>query len=253
MLRDKRRWRTLGLMDWVGRHEPMLLVALALIGGGLWGFIKLVNEIAEQETHAFDEAILLAMRSATDRSDPVGPQWMEELGRDFTALGGMGVLTFLTLAVAGFLLLQRQFRLTILVLIAVFGGYLMSTLLKQGFDRPRPNLVPHSVYVYTASFPSGHSMMSAVTYLTLGALLARSQIRWRMKAYFLLIALFLTVAVGVSRVYLGVHWPTDVVAGWTAGAVWALLCWLIARQLQRQGQIEKAGEEEQNYEQSDTR
>ena len=240
---ERRWWRELGLMRWLGRHESVLLVSLALIGGGLWGFIELADEITEQETHAFDEAILLAMRSPVNRSDPVGPRWVEELGRDFTAMGGVGVLTFLTLTVAGFLILQCKFRITVLLLIAVYGGLLLSTLLKQGFDRPRPDLVPHGAYVYTSSFPSGHSMMSAVTYLTLGALLARVQPRWQMKAYLLLIAIFLTLVVGVSRVYLGVHWPTDVVAGWTAGAVWALLCWLVARWLQRQGQLEKEGEE----------
>lgn len=251
---EERRWRrALDLMSRLGRHELAILTSLVLIGGGLWGFIELADEIAEQETHAFDEAILLALRSPADRSDPLGPRWVEELGRDFTALGGMGILTFLTFAVAGFLILQRKFRITVLVLIAVYGGFLLSTLLKQGFDRPRPDLVPHGVYVYTSSFPSGHSMMSAATYLTLGALLARVQPRWRMKAYLLLIAIFLTLAVGVSRIYLGVHWPTDVVAGWTAGAVWALLCWLVARWLQGQGQIEKEGEEAKICEQTNLR
>lgn len=240
---ERRWWRALDLMSRLGRHELAILTSLTLIVGGLWGFIELADEIAERETHAFDEAILLAMRSSADRSDPLGPQWVEELGRDFTALGGMGVLTFLTLTVAGFLILQRKLRITVLVLIAVYGGFLLSTLLKQAFDRPRPDLVPHDVYVYTASFPSGHAMMSAATYLTLGALLARVQPRWRMKAYLLLIAIFLMLTVGVSRIYLGVHWPTDVVAGWTAGAVWALLCWLVARWLQRQGQIEREREE----------
>jgi undecaprenyl-diphosphatase len=85
-------------------------------------------------------------------------------------------------------------------------------------------------------------MMSAVTYLTLGALLARSQERKRLKAYCLLLAVMLTVAVGVSRVYLGVHWPTDVLAGWTAGSVWAVLCWLVARRLQTRHTLEREAE-----------
>jgi undecaprenyl-diphosphatase len=105
-------------------------------------------------------------------------------------------------------------------------------------QRPRPDIVPHIVYASSTSFPSGHSMMSAVTYLTLGALLARSQARKRLKAYFLLLAAFLSLIVGVSRVYLGVHWPTDVLAGWTAGTVWAMLCWVATRWLQRRHTLE---------------
>jgi undecaprenyl-diphosphatase len=129
----------------------------------------------------------------------------------------------------------------------VLGGLAAGTILKDVFQRPRPDLVPYSVYVSGASFPSGHSMMSAVTYLTLGALLARSHERKRIKAYFLLVAMFLTFSVGVTRVYLGVHWPTDVLAGWTAGAVWALLCWLLARWLQSRRTLEQEAELETEH------
>jgi undecaprenyl-diphosphatase len=151
------------------------------------------------------------------------------------------VLSFITLAVAGFLVLQRKTHAALFVLVAVGGGLLLSSLLKMGFDRPRPDLVPHGSVVYTASFPSGHSMMAAVTYLTLGALLARVQPRRSLKLYLLGLAVLLAVAVGVSRVYLGVHWPTDVLAGWALGAAWALLCWTVALRLQRRGQVEGAG------------
>jgi len=130
------------------------------------------------------------------------------------------------------------------VLGSVLGGQLIGTILKDLFQRPRPDLVPFSAYASGASFPSGHTLMSAVTYLTLGALLARSQERKRVKAYLLLVAIFLTFAVGVTRVYLGVHWPTDVLAGWTAGAVWALICWLTARKLQSRRTLERETEHE---------
>jgi undecaprenyl-diphosphatase len=116
---------------------------------------------------------------------------------------------------------------------------LLSTLLKDVFDRPRPSVVPHLSYVATSSFPSGHSLMAAVVYLTLGSLLARLVQSARLKLYFLSVAVVLACLVGMSRVYLGVHYPTDVLAGWAAGLAWAVLCWLLARYLQQRGAVEK--------------
>jgi undecaprenyl-diphosphatase len=228
-------WPPVGLL---ARREFALLAALAVAATGIWGFAELASEVLEGETHAFDERVLLGLRSAADRSDPLGPGWLEELMRDVTSLGSTGVLTFITLAAAGFLALNRKTHAALFVVAAVGGGMLLSTLLKIGFDRPRPDLVPHGATVYTASFPSGHAMLSAVVYLTLGALLARVQPRRLLKLYLLGLAILLTVAVGASRVYLGVHWPTDVVAGWAVGAAWALLCWAAALWLQRQGRVE---------------
>jgi undecaprenyl-diphosphatase len=236
--RMKTGWIALG-MRWLGSHELAVWLALLLIVGCVWIFIALAGEMIEGDTRAFDEKLIVAMRNPADHSDPVGPKWLEEFARDMTALGGMGVVTLLTVATIGFLLLQHKPRSAAFILFAVAGGLLLSSLLKSGFDRPRPDLVPHGSYVYTASFPSGHSAMSAVTYLTLGALLARIQNRRRLKAYIILWALLVTIAVGVSRVYLGVHWPTDVLAGWTLGVSWALTCWLAARWLQRRRQVEE--------------
>src|SRR5690606_14912977 len=129
--------------------------------------------IVEQEPISFDEKLLLALRSANDPGDPIGPGWLEEMARDLTALGGAGVLGFVTLATLGYLLLAGHRRAAALAVVAVAGGILVSTLLKLGFDRPRPDLVPHGTRVYTASFPSGHSMMATVTWLTLAAILTR--------------------------------------------------------------------------------
>jgi undecaprenyl-diphosphatase len=225
-------------MTWLGRHELATLVLVLVAAGGTWLFSEIVDLVVEGESNTFDTRVLLLMRSPGDHADPVGPAWLEELGRDFTALGGIAVLSLITIAAAGFLALERKYRAVLLIVAAVVGGLILSTVLKQLFARPRPDLVPHGSAVYTASFPSGHSMMSAITYLTLGALLARVQTRKRLKAYLLCLAIILTVLVGVSRVYLGVHWPTDVLAGWTVGAVWALLCWLVVRWLQDRGQVE---------------
>lgn len=204
----------------------------------MWGFAELSEEVMEGETMNFDETVLLSMRSSDDVADPIGPGWFEEMGRDVTAMGGNVVLTILTLAAFGFLILDGKRRIAVVLIVATLGALGVSTLLKSSFDRDRPDLVPHDTRVYTASFPSGHSMLAASTYLTMGALLARVQKRRRMKAYILMVSLFLTLIIGLSRVYLGVHWPTDVLAGWAVGSGWALGCWLLAHWLQDRGDVE---------------
>jgi undecaprenyl-diphosphatase len=228
-------------MWWRDRHELGILATIFLLAAGAWAFVELAENVMQGDTHAFDVLILLTLRNPMDLSDPIGPKWVEEIGRDFTALGGMAILMLLTFAVIGFLLLDHKRRTALLVAVAVGSGIFISLLLKQGFDRPRPDLVPHESFVYTTSFPSGHSMMSAVTYLTLAALLCRVQKRLRIKLYLLALAALLTVGVGISRVYMGVHWPTDVLAGWTAGAFWTLVCWQFGRWLQHRGRIEPEG------------
>lgn len=225
-------------LRWLGARERGVLLALLVVVGGGWLFAEIADEVFEGETRVIDERVLLLFRAADDPADPLGPSWVEETARDITGLGGIGVLTFVTLASAGFLALQGKTHLAVYVVAAVAGGMLLSMLLKAGFDRPRPELVPHGQVVYTSSFPSGHSMMSAVAYLTLGALLASAYPSPLLKAYLLGLAVLLCVAIGISRLYLGVHWPTDVLGGWTAGCVWALACWSFARYLRRQGRVE---------------
>jgi undecaprenyl-diphosphatase len=224
-----------------GAVEPRMLAVMLALAGCVWLFVELADEIDEGGADSLDARILLALRNPADPADPLGPGWIEEFGRDVTALGGFGILTFLTFAAAGFLALGGKRRSMLLVLASVGGGQLLSTLFKRGFDRPRPDLVPHEALVYTASFPSGHAMMAAVTYLTLGAMLARVQPTRVLKIYVLALATIVTVAVGISRVYLGVHWPSDVLAGWTAGAAWALLCWAAAGWLAQRGAVEPEG------------
>jgi undecaprenyl-diphosphatase len=226
------------VLAWLGARELGTLTALLLAAGAVWLFLELADEVLEGDTAGVDEQLLLALRASNDTSDPLGPPWFEELARDITGLGGAAILTLLTLASAGFLALQRKLHLAVYLLLAVGSGALLSTLLKMGFDRPRPELVAHGQAVYTSSFPSGHSMLSALAFLTLGALLASGQTNLPVRAYLIGLAAFLTMLVGASRVYLGVHWPTDVLAGWTAGAAWALLCWAFAERLRRRGAVE---------------
>jgi undecaprenyl-diphosphatase len=202
------------------------------------GFYSLSRAVVRGATGDLDRRAVLSMREAGDLSNPVGPRWVEELGRDFTALGGVAVITLFTLTVTAFFWLSSMHRAAVYVAIASLGSLLISSGLKQVFDRPRPDLVPHRSHVYTSSFPSGHSAMAAAAYLTLGLVASQFVSRRRLKVLFIGVAMFVTAAVGVSRVYLGVHWPSDVLAGWSVGLAWALLCWVVAVWLQDRGVIE---------------
>lgn len=226
-----RRWTR--LWRWLGQQELTPLLGLVALFGGAWGFIELAEAVARQETRALDQAVLLALRTAQDPTDPLGPKWVEELARDLTALGSVGVLGLITAGTLVYLLLAGRAAAAAFTAAAIGGGWLLMHALKFGYARPRPALVPHETVVYTASFPSGHAMMAAITYLTLAAMLARVQPHRLLRGYLLLMATTVTMLVGASRVYLGVHWPSDVLAGWTGGAAWAALCWLLARWLTR--------------------
>ncbi|MFI0845302.1 phosphatase PAP2 family protein [Mesorhizobium sp. IMUNJ 23232] len=209
--------------------EFSVLLAVITIAGGLYGFVEMAEIARDTEPHGFDTAILLAFRQPGDPSVPIGPLWLPDAVRDMTALGSASVLIFVTAATIFYLLLTGRRAAALFVLVAVAGGQLLSSLLKLGIDRPRPDLVPHLADVYTLSFPSGHAMLSAVTYLTLGALAARVAPNRAAGIYLLVLAMLATFLVGASRVYLGVHWPSDVLAGWCAGAAWAMACWLVAQ------------------------
>jgi undecaprenyl-diphosphatase len=213
----------------LGKLEFVVLLAWLVVAGGLWGFVELMEIARDAQPHGFDTEILLAFRVAGDPSSPVGPFWMEEAVRDITSLGGTVVLVFITLSTIVYLLLIGRRQAALFVFAAIAGGQLLSSVLKLGVDRPRPDLVSHLVEVHTLSFPSGHAMLSAVTYLTLGSLLSHILPGRATKLYVLFLAVLVTFCVGVSRIYLGVHWPSDVLAGWCAGAAWAMLCWLVAR------------------------
>jgi undecaprenyl-diphosphatase len=220
------------------RFELAVLSTLCVAAAALFAFMTLVDEVLEGETREFDERVLRALRNPADPADPIGPWWVEAVFRDITALGGTTVIVLITAAAIVYLLIEGKRGTALLVLAAIGGGTLVSQLLKGVFARPRPELVAHLVETRSLSFPSGHAMLSAVTFLTLGALIARVQTRRRLKIYFLSLAITLTLMIGASRVYLGVHWPTDVLAGWCLGAAWAMLCWAVMLALQRSGKVE---------------
>lgn len=212
-------------------RQPRILLAMAAASAALWAFLELADEVLEGESMPVDQALLLLLRSPSDPAEMLGPPWLEDFAHDVTALGDIGVLGLIVLVATGFLACAGRRRTALFVVGATGGGALASTLLKLAFARPRPDLVPHATEVTTASFPSGHAMVSAVVYLTLAALLARLVAAPRLKAYIIGVAVVLTLLIGTSRIYLGVHWPSDVLAGWAAGAAWALVCLALARAL----------------------
>ncbi len=221
-------WLSLASLREVGPIAVLGVIAL-----GLLGFAQLADEVFEQETHAFDAAVLTFLRLPEDTSTPIGPAWLLNAMTDITALGGYAVLTLLTIAAALYRFARDDRATGLIILAAIGSGAFLGNLLKLGFDRPRPDIVEHLTHAASSSFPSGHATLSAVTYLTLGALMARGQPGARLKALVLGGAILLTILVGFSRVYLGVHWPTDVLAGWCLGAAWAALWWLVLRRVKR--------------------
>ena len=211
------------------RHELTWL----LVGLGacilVLAFLKLASEVMEGETLAFDRAIVQSFRKADDLSRPIGPRWVEGALLDVTALGGPTVITLTVLAVVGFLLLQARYHSAVAIVLTAASGEVLNAALKAAFMRPRPEVVPHLRAAFETSFPSGHAMQSAIIYLTLGAMLMRLSDRRLTKIYCCTVAMLATFLVGLSRVYLGVHYPTDVLAGWIVGLFWASVCWLIAQ------------------------
>lgn len=228
--------RALNPKTWLklARQEIVPIAIFLGIALPVLAFIEIADEVTEGEGEVrwFDEGLLLALRTS-DPADPIGPRWFETSVMDISALGGFAVLALLTLFAVGYLLTLNKWRNALMLLVATLGGTAISEGLKMGFNRPRPDLVAHIVETTSMSFPSGHAMLSAVTYLTLGALIARTQEKRSLRGYVLGAAILVTLLVGLSRIYLGVHWPTDVLAGWCLGAAWALICWVAATWLTR--------------------
>ncbi len=213
------------------RVEAQMLGAFMAITAALAGFAALAAEAREGDISRMDRVILLAFRAPGHLDTALGPRWVQEAARDITALGGFTVLTLIAIAATALLLIHRRraqaavFAGTVILAQIVSGG------LKTFVDRPRPALVPHLDLVYSSSFPSGHAMMTPVVYLTLAAVLSAAERPLGAKIMLLGGATLLVVAVGVSRVYLGVHWPTDVLGGWALGSAIALAASIVLLRL----------------------
>jgi undecaprenyl-diphosphatase len=219
-----------GGYGWIRGLELAVLVAGAVAAACLLAFVGVAHEVGERGggPTSFDRWALEALRDPGDRALPRGPAWLRGLGRDLTALGSSGVLALAVVATGLGLAIARRWRSLAFVVGASASGLLASLLLKALFGRERPDEALHAVAVTSASFPSGHSMNAAVVWLTLGTFLARVVERRRLQVFVFAASVVVTLLVGVSRVYLGVHYPTDVAAGWCAGFVWALAWWGVA-------------------------
>lgn len=213
------------------RAAALPAAVLAVLAAGLFAFFGIADEVVENEIGHIDRTLLLFFRNPADPADPIGPGWLEETMVEITSLGGYPVLVIMVAAVVGFLLVSRKFGPALFVLLSIVTGTLVSHLLKLAYDRPRPDLVEQLVVAHTPSFPSGHATMSAVVYLTLASLIMRLVDKFSVRAYVLAAAALLTLSIGISRVYLGVHWPSDVAAGWALGVAWASLAWLVVTAL----------------------
>lgn len=206
------------------RPRAPLLAGGAIFLLCVWGFFEIAEDYPEGKYHRFDTMVLRGLRTAEHPAVPRGPLWLKDTMRDVSALGSAAVLIILVSGLAGYLLLQGRKASALAVALASAGGAALNVLLKSLSARPRPDIVPHLTEVTSSSFPSGHSMLSAIIYLSAGAMLARHSTSRAIEVYVLVLAAGLTFAVGFSRIYLGVHYPTDVLAGWIAGIVWTLLC-----------------------------
>ncbi len=216
------------------RHGDFLSLLLLLIAvASVWAFVELADEVREGGLQGLDTRILYWLRDPMDTTRPIGPRWLAEAIRDASALGSVTVLALLVSATAAALWLEKHRPAAVWLVMAALGATGLSTLFKLFFARERPDLIAPELLPTSYSFPSGHSALSATVYLTLGAALTRVVPRASTRALVLATALLLTLFTGVSRVYLGVHYPSDVLAGWTLGLGWAALCWLIAWNIEK--------------------
>jgi undecaprenyl-diphosphatase len=210
----------------------------AVVLAGAWGFLRMANLIEDHGGHPLDEAILRWFRQQAEPGILRGPAWTGEAMRDLTALGSPLVLALLTTVTSGYLVVSRRPHAALFVTLSAAGGGGLNFLLKEWYDRPRPEVVPQLTQVSGLSFPSGHAQISTIVFLTVASMMARLATTPARRVYILGSALCLAILVGISRVALGVHYPTDVLAGWVVGVVWSLVLAGLVRLLQRARWIE---------------
>lgn len=196
-------------------------------------FFYVAQKVQNGSTINFDYYALNSLRADNPTREALGPNWLTILMTDITALGGAAIIFFVTASVAFYLLLRKNYSFLWLIIVATIGGVVISLGLKEFFSRERPPIEYHLITVKSLSFPSGHATMASVVYLTQGALFAKLQSVKKIRIFFLTVSAFLVFLIGTSRIYLGVHYPTDVIAGWAVGTAWASFCWLVVKNFQK--------------------
>ncbi|HEX8693987.1 MAG TPA: phosphatase PAP2 family protein [Longimicrobium sp.] len=219
------RW-LFGFLRWIAGHVSgfyaaigvFLIAAVVVILIAVFGFAELAMNVAEGETQAFDDSVLLWL-------DRHASPMLTGIALDVTALGA-GTVVWTVVVIASFFLWHTRHRFSaVLLWVAMVGSALISSSLKAFFDRPRPDLFPwRAPYAGESSFPSGHSMTAMVAYFTLAYLIARLEPTRALKRFTFFVATVIILGVGLSRMYLGVHYPTDVIGGFFTGLAWASFC-----------------------------
>lgn len=215
----------------IARSEIAALTALMILALGVMTFVEVADDMTEADGQRFDQAVLHWLQPMA--GEPRGPWWLQEAAADLTSLGGISVLTLFAVIAFAFMIIQRKRLSALLLVIGLIGGVALSEGLKALFERERPPAAYQAVETLNASFPSGHALLSTVFYLTLGVMLTRAFPRRHLKAFVLVCAMTIALLIGLTRVYLGAHWASDVIAGWCAGAAWAMALWLVAYAVER--------------------
>lgn len=222
----------------VARAEVAAVIALLIIALGVFVFVRLADNLPQIDGEGFDWLVLGAVRPiAGDPSMPWGPWWLHEAAMDISSLGGISVLGLFALIALGFLLMSAKRLSALLLVVGLAGGVFLSEGLKAVFDRARPPQAYQVVDTLNASFPSGHALLSTVFYLSVGVMMTRAFPRRRFKAYAIGVGIVIALLIGLTRIYLGAHWASDVFGGWSVGAAWAMLLWLVAYAAERRQRV----------------
>lgn len=217
----------------LGRIEIALLAAWVALAGAIWAFLAIGSEMREGELTAFDLWVLGAFRRPGQPHAATGPHWLMESMRDITSLGGVTLLVIITVLSVIVLLAHSRKAQALVMAICVPLAQLSSGLFKDLYERSRPSFAIYGDLPTSMSFPSGHSTVAAATYFVLAVIVSSLEAKRSMKILAFAVAALLSLMIGFSRIYLGVHWPSDVIAGWCLGAAWALIA-AVALRLLRQ-------------------